>query len=146
MSSRRHFLKLAGSTTVLGVLQLRCGSSTSGAAPASGPVSAGNVSSVPVGHLDFVDNEPIILGRDAGGLYAMTSICTHQDCNMSGSGGIDASGIFCSCHGSRFTRTGAVAQGPAQSALIHYKVDLAADGTITVQANSIVDASARTSV
>lgn len=113
---------------------------------ASGPVAAGNVSAVPVGTLKFVDGQPVILGRDAGGLYAMTAICTHEDCAMNSDGSITPTQVTCDCHGSHFDANGAVTKGPAGRPLDHYQVDLATDGTITVQAGTVVAATARTAV
>ena len=52
----------------------------------------------------------------------------------------------CACHGSQFDRNGNPVSGPARSLLDHYRVDLAADGTITVQAGNIVAESTRTAV
>ncbi len=144
MNTRRTFLALAGTSVATGLLNLRCGGG--GASPATGPVPAGNVSAVPVGYLQFVPGQPVVLGRDAGGLYAMTSICPHQDCDMTTDGSISSEGVYCSCHGSRFDTEGVVIQGPANSPLVHYQVDLASDGSITVQAGRIVGAGARTSV
>lgn len=124
-----------------------CGDDAGGeTAEASGPVAAGNVSAVPVGYLAKVGDQPVILGRDTGGLYAMSSICTHARCNIATSGSITTSGVGCSCHGSRFNTNGEVTQGPAARTLPHWKVDLAADGTITVQGGASVDATVRTKV
>jgi Rieske Fe-S protein len=112
----------------------------------TGPVPAGNVSSVRVGSLAFVAGGGLVLGRDAGGLYAMTSICTHEECDISVDGTVTASGLNCGCHGSRFSPTGAVVFGPAVVPLEHYAIDLAPDGAITIQAGTVVDAATRTAV
>ena len=139
--TRRHFLTVVGgAATVFGC------SSSGGASQASGTIAAGNVSTTAVGKLTFVPGAPLVLGRDASGLYAMTSICTHQDCDMRSSGSISAAGLACSCHGSAFTPTGAVASGPARSPLLHFEVKLAADGAIAIDADVVVDSAARTAV
>jgi nitrite reductase/ring-hydroxylating ferredoxin subunit len=140
--SRRRFLVVAGGTTA--ALGLGVGCSSSG--QASGPVDAGNVSSVPVGYLAFVPGAAVVLGRDSGGLYAMTAICTHQQCDMAAGGSVGSNGVQCACHGARFSTNGAVVSGPAKSALEHYQVDLAASGAITVQASNVVSATTRTPV
>jgi len=139
--SRRRFLAVAGGTTA--ALGLGIGCSSSGA---SGPVSAGNVSAVPVGYLAFIPGSAAVLGRDAGGLYAMTAICTHQQCDISQGGAVSASGLQCNCHGARFSTTGAVISGPAKSPLEHFQVDLAATGAITVQLGTVVSDTTRTPV
>ena len=133
-------------TTVAAVgLTIGC-SDDEGASEATGPVAAGNVSAVAVGSVAAVGGKPVILGRDDKGLYALSAICTHEQCDISSSGTIAASGINCSCHGSKFSATGDVKQGPATSPLKHFKVDLGADGSITIQAGTVVDAAQRTAV
>jgi Rieske Fe-S protein len=102
------------------------------------------VRDVPIGSLAAVPHQPVILGRDPDGLYAMTAICTHQGCDMTSYGSITFSVVSCDCHGSRFGRNGDVLKGPADVPLDHYRVDVALDGTITVQASVIVSASTRT--
>jgi nitrite reductase/ring-hydroxylating ferredoxin subunit len=145
VTTRRHFLKLLGSTAAASCLAIECGS-PEGASPASGPVAAGNVTTVSVGYLSFVGGKPVVLGRDAEGLFALSAICTHQQCDMSRDGSISGNEIVCDCHGSRFSATGAAESGPAHSPLDHYAVELAADGSITVQAGKIVGADTRTPV
>jgi Rieske Fe-S protein len=143
--TRRTFLKVVSSTATVGALGIACGG-PEGASEATGPVSAGNISSVAVGFLAAVGGAPVILGRDAGGLYAMTAICTHEQCDMTQNGTISPGAIACNCHGSRFSGVGSVTAGPASSPLKHYRVDLATDGAITVQAGTVVDPSVRTVV
>ena len=45
---------------------------------------------------------------------ALTSICTHQTCTISG---WDSGNYVCPCHGSRFTTGGRVVNGPAPAPL-----------------------------
>ena len=45
---------------------------------------------------------------------ALTATCTHEGCTITGFTG---SQFACPCHGSQFTTSGAVAQGPASRAL-----------------------------
>jgi Rieske Fe-S protein len=54
-----------------------------------------------------------------GKYHAMTPICTHQGCmiNQYNSGSKE---FVCQCHGSRFSTTGAVTNGPASSPLQQY--------------------------
>jgi len=61
-------------------------------------------------------------------------------------GSVDATGIKCNCHGSTYDVNGAVTGGPAFSPLVHYKVTVAADGAITIDANAQVAATERTKV
>jgi cytochrome b6-f complex iron-sulfur subunit len=45
---------------------------------------------------------------------AVTAVCTHEGCTVSG---FQNARYVCPCHGSQFTTSGAVAQGPATRAL-----------------------------
>ena len=84
-----------------------------------------------------------VSGRDADGLYAMTSLCSHQFCNMNIDGTVKATGIVCTCHQSAFDNDGVVTKGPAGKALKHYAMALACDGTLRVDTTKVVDASTR---
>jgi nitrite reductase/ring-hydroxylating ferredoxin subunit len=142
-SSRRCFLKVlaqGGAVAGAACLGVACGSG-------GGPVDGGNVSALAVGSLVAISASSIAVGRDAGGVYAMTLICPHEDCDMGGSdGSVSASGVTCNCHGSRFDVTGVVLQGPARTDLVHYGVTITAAGAITVDTSATVDASVRTAV
>ena len=133
---RRKFLKILAASPLVAC------SSGSGAPASFGVVAAGNVSSAPVGTLSVVPNAPAILARDSDGLYAMTITCTHEGCDVTPTGVT----LYCPCHGSRFDDNGAVLQGPASSALVHFAVTLDANGAITVDGTKQVAASARTAV
>jgi cytochrome b6-f complex iron-sulfur subunit len=83
----------------------------------------------------------VLIGRDTGGLYALTAICTHQQCNMDSDpmGTITAmGGITCACHGSVFTSTGAVEMGPATKPLVAYALALGCDGFLYVDTTTPV--------
>jgi Rieske Fe-S protein len=104
--------------------------------------SAGAVSQFTNG-LYQVTGKKFLIGRDASGLYAMTSICTHQLCNMNKQGSVDAGGIRCTCHMSEFDLNGEVLVGPATKPLNHYAVAIACDGTVWVDTATVVDKSTR---
>jgi Rieske Fe-S protein len=112
---------------------------------AGNSMAGANAKDVAVGSLGIFSTG-VVLGRDAGGLYAMTSVCTHQQCDISKDGTISAAGLNCICHGSRFGPTGLVLNGPATAPLKHFQVDVAADGKITIQTGTVVDAAVRTPV
>lgn len=65
--------------------------------------------------------------RDAGGVYAISTICTHLGCLVRASAG----GFECPCHGSAFAADGAVTKGPAPRALDWLQVS-AIGGTVIV--------------
>ncbi len=56
---------------------------------------------------------PVALFRDAEGVYAISTICTHLGCVVKPAAG----GFECPCHGSRFAADGKVTKGPAPKAL-----------------------------
>jgi cytochrome b6-f complex iron-sulfur subunit len=66
----------------------------------------------------------LLAARTSGGVYyAMTAICPHQECiiNQYDSGSKE---FVCQCHGSTFSVTGAVTNGPASSALRQYQTSV----------------------
>jgi Rieske Fe-S protein len=141
---RRTLLKGGAAGTVLLALPVSCINNT--VTPPTGPVGAGNVSALTVGSLRAVPGEAVILGRDAGGLYAMSAACTHAGCMLDVFSAGSGEELSCPCHGSLFDANGEVTRGPARAPLQHYQVDVAADGTITIQGGTPVSAEARTPV
>jgi nitrite reductase/ring-hydroxylating ferredoxin subunit len=142
MPTRRHFLKVLAATSAVA-----CSSSSGGGqAAATGDIAAGNVSALAVGSLQVIAGQPVVLGRDAGGLYAMSTICTHQQCDMRNDGSITSTGLTCDCHSSVFDAQGQPTSGPASRALPHYAVEIAAGGAITVHAGVAVSVATRVAV
>jgi Rieske Fe-S protein len=141
--ARRTLLKGGAAGSLLLALPVAC---NNGVTPPSGPVAAGNVSSIVVGSLLAVGGEAVVLGRDADGLYAMSAACTHAGCMLSVVNGGGAEELSCPCHGSLFDANGEVTRGPARAPLPHFQVDVAADGSITIQGGVTVSADARTPV
>ncbi len=80
--------------------------------------------------LHLVPGSKVLIGRDAMGLYALTSVCTHELCDMDEKQGgknigiISAKGIVCNCHGSQYDNFGAVVKGPANKPLKAYALAL----------------------
>lgn len=141
-NTRRVFL----CTSAAVGMTLGCGGGSGSEPEAFGTVAAGNVGTLPVGTLTAVAGAPVIVGRDAGGLYAMTSTCTHEGCDMAADGAIGADGISCGCHGSRFDANGAVVRGPANAPLVHFAVTVDAAGNVSVDGKSKVAPDTRTAV
>ena len=141
--SRRAILKGGAAGIVLAAAPAAC---TSEPGAPSGPIMAGNVSAVPVGTLEVLTELAVVLGRDDGGLYAMSAVCTHAGCVVGVLSGDSGKSLRCGCHGSTFDADGAVTMGPAMTALRHYEVDLGDDGTITIRGDVAVAADARTPV
>lgn len=69
---------------------------------------------------------PFLLVRSGTDSFtALSAICTHQGCTVTGFSGGE---FVCPCHGSRFTTTGEVAQGPAPTPLPSYATQF--DGAV----------------
>lgn len=65
----------------------------------------------------------IIIIRTGDSTYlALSKVCTHENCTVTYNN--TSTNIECPCHGSKFTTTGAVLQGPAPTALKTYNVTL----------------------
>jgi cytochrome b6-f complex iron-sulfur subunit len=139
--SRRRFLTVVAAGTAS--VATGCGG---GDDPITGPVAAGNVKDLPENTLRAVGDQPVAIGRDAGGVYAMTLVCTHEDCNIGTEGSVAFSGLICGCHSSKFDANGAVTGGPAESPLEHYQVDIDGAGEMTIQGGTVVASDTRTAV
>jgi len=72
--------------------------------------------------------------RDAEGVYAISTICTHLGCIVRS----EADGFHCPCHGSRFHPDGSVLKGPAPAPLKWLAVTKAASGTYIVDEGLVV--------
>ena len=141
-TTRRAFVRimaLSGAATPL-LAAAGCASNQPG-----NDVNAGNISAIPVGTLKGTPgSDPVVIARDASGLYAMSTLCTHAGCDMRTSGQIAADGMLCACHHSTFDKFGNPTGGPAQSTLPHFAVSIAADGTVTIHQAQTVSTSTRT--
>jgi cytochrome b6-f complex iron-sulfur subunit len=142
--SRRSLLGAAAAGAATAVLPAGC--MRASASVDNGPIAAGNVSALTVDTLQVLDGPNVVIGRDAGGLYAMSAVCTHAGCviTTADAAGTVAAGLVCDCHGSRFDALGDVTHGPAGAPLLHYAVDVDSSGNITVHGDQPVAASTRT--
>jgi cytochrome b6-f complex iron-sulfur subunit len=141
MTTRREFLVVLGASTACGMLPA-C------APPAEGPIAVGNVNELAIDDVRAIEGTSVILGRDAGGVYALTAVCTHAGCDMTvgTSHSVGATGIRCGCHGSQFDLDGNVTNGPASDPLKHWAVQVAEDGAITVDVGNEVTPDTRVAV
>ena len=62
----------------------------------------------------------IVINTGGGNYTALSSTCTHQGCTVAYNQG--AGNIQCPCHGSVYTTTGSVVQGPAQRSLQSFPI------------------------
>ncbi len=70
----------------------------------------------------YVYNSGVIVANSSSGYIAVSSACTHQGNTIIFDGTNNL--FYCPAHGSRFTTTGAVINGPATSALGRYNTTL----------------------
>lgn len=138
MIQRRTFLELIGYAAATGACSV-------GAVPPAdvGDVSVGNASALAMDSLAAVPGEPVCIGRDASGIYAMTLICPHQGCDIGQRGSVSKSGLYCACHGSSFDANGNVTGGPSPGPLAHYAVSEDAAGALTVHTGTEVGPTTR---
>lgn len=78
----------------------------------------------------------IAIFRDADGVYALSTTCTHLGCIVKAESG----GFDCPCHGSRFALDGSVLKGPAPKALPWVAVSAVGADTIIVDESKTVPA------
>jgi len=70
----------------------------------------------------------VIVVRNEGKIYAMTSTCTHKNCAVKAK---DAD-IVCPCHGSKYSLHGTPTKGPAKGSLFRYGISVNDKGRIMV--------------
>jgi nitrite reductase/ring-hydroxylating ferredoxin subunit len=73
---------------------------------------------LPAGEAFTPPGRSVALFRDADGVWAISTVCTHLGCIIKP----NAEGFECPCHGSRFAGDGSVSRGPAPRALPWLKV------------------------
>jgi cytochrome b6-f complex iron-sulfur subunit len=76
----------------------------------------------------------VALFRDASGVYAVSTVCTHLGCIVRS----EKDGFHCPCHGSRFAPDGSVLRGPAPKPLPWLAVRSEGDGTYVVDEGKTV--------
>jgi len=132
--SRRTFV-IASSALVLG-----CAACESHADPVTDakPIDLGDVKDFDKdGVFDkFAKTKKVLIVRDNGKLYAVSSICTHKSCGIKPEA-VTGGGLKCPCHGSSFSSLGEVKKGPAKQSLMHLAI------SVNDQKHVIVDPSKR---
>lgn len=132
--SRRAFLRQVAATSALATLPTGCSG--------GGPVDAGTLDDLVEGELLAIEGEKFALGLDEGGVYAISTKCTHLGCDMSKRGTLTLDLLECDCHGSSFDGAGAVVTGPAGQPLDFFDV-VVDGGVIVVDTSIVVDAGFR---
>ena len=93
---------------------------------------AGYSNEIQVGQVDerFKQRFAVWLVRDAEGIYALSTVCTHLGCTPNW---LEAEQKFkCPCHGSGYYKTGVNFEGPTPRPLERFAISLADDGQILV--------------
>ena len=76
----------------------------------------------------------VAIFRDAEGIYAVSTVCTHLGCIVR----TEADGFHCPCHGSRFAKDGTVVRGPAPKPLSCLAVKKQGSGAYIVDEGTVV--------
>ncbi len=157
--SRRQFVALAG-VAGAGAALVACGGGGSTDPDAGAGTDAGGActtTGTDVGAPStFAMSTPVLVAagkvfivRDAGGLYAMTALCTHEGATtcIGSTSGCTSTGtmLFCPRHGALFTFDGTVVRGPASTPLPHLALCLLPNGNVGVSTTTHVAATTRLS-
>src|SRR5437764_1482663 len=112
--------------------------------PVNNQLNAGPTSKFAVGTATFFLCSHAYVLRDAGGIYAMSSACTHEGCDVDFA---TATHDFeCPCHQSTFDFNGTVTMLPATTSLKHFAVSLDGSGNVIVDLGSDVPPATRLSI
>lgn len=88
----------------------------------------------PPGTRVAIPSRRICIVREDEKIAAISITCTHLGCIV----GLSDTGFACPCHGSRFDQDGTVTGGPAPRPLPWYRVSLAPNGELEVDAGAPV--------
>ncbi|MDB4969282.1 MAG: qcrB 2 [Myxococcales bacterium] len=161
--SRRQFCVVTGAGIVAGACGAKSGDGDGGVrdlavardlaasvdmadptCPVNNKLDAGPTTKFAVGEATFFVCSHVYVLRDAGGLYAMSSACTHEGCDVTFAAATHD--FECPCHQSLFDFNGAVTMLPAVTPLPHYAVSRDASGHLIVDLGNEVPAATRLSV
>ncbi len=84
---------------------------------------------------------PVAVFRDATGIWAISTVCTHLGCIVKPT----PDGFQCPCHGSHFQADGSVQKGPAPKPLPWLKVS-ASGNVVTIDAAAVVPTGTKVTV
>ncbi len=99
------------------------------------------------GAYPLASTTPVAEGRafikhDERGLYAINATCTHLGCLVKQT----STGFKCPCHGSQFTATGTVTNGPATLPLNYAALSINAEGNVVLDVSRMVDENFRLTI
>jgi cytochrome b6-f complex iron-sulfur subunit len=143
--TRRTFLKTCSATAaVIGVGGVATLTTGCGANIPKTEFPAGELGKYPAGKLTRVGEDDVFIFHDADkGFGAISGKCTHWGCGVEENP--EEGNLKCGCHGSRFSLTGDLIEGPAERPLdwLSLKIDngkLSVDPSKTVPAGTFVKA------
>ena len=83
------------------------------------------------------ENRTYVIREKEGGIYAISAVCTHLGCltRWNEHNGV----ITCPCHGTKFSKTGSVIEGPTSKTLARFSICLNENNEIIVDRSILVD-------
>ena len=106
---------------------------------APSPQDCGLPTAITVAAPKFFSSGNFFICRDAGGVFAVSAVCTH----VGGIVAVNSGEFLCPLHLSEFTFNGAVVRGPASRPLPHFAVCLLPNGHLGVSTGTTVTATIR---
>jgi len=130
--NRRDFVALAAGIAAAAVCAGALAPRVRGDDATSAAVPVGSLSDYPKDGLYMTYEKPhhIIIARESGSLYAMSSKCTHKGCDIKLAPTNDH--FICPCHHAQYDDAGKVLHGPAKAPLFRYPISVDSGGKILV--------------
>lgn len=139
-ATRRELLVIGAAVSVLPLCSAACGADTQ----PQGRFEVGTIPGLPEGGTLSSAEAEVFVGRDAGGLFAFSQICTHVECVVNPPNALGI--IECPCHFSHYNRFGEIQPGSlGRRDLTHYVVTVQ-NGRIIVDTTQTTTTEARTPV
>ncbi len=113
--------------------------SAGGPTCSGGQVDCGAAQAIAIGAPKKIAGTNIYVVRDAGGLFAVSSKCTHEGAQNS----VTSGHFHCPRHNANFNFDGSIISGPVSRALAHYALCVLASGNVGVDTSKTVTAATR---
>jgi Rieske Fe-S protein len=133
--NRRQFMLLSAGLLAGCAIDRGATRETAPAAVGDGTIDAGPAEAYKEGGVyDRYRYQGFFLVRSGGTLFALSSICTHRNCQLNVA---PDHSFTCPCHGSTFAPDGAVTRGPAQRNLEQFPVWTDEQGRVRVRVSKV---------